>query len=74
MMDKEPISLSNEGMDAPPELPMVTYINVNGREEHESIIKDAKMCEYLGIDQVFEIMKYLKRWGGWLNGTENGNI
>lgn len=60
-----PISLS-DGIDPPAELPPVKYINVNGREEHEALLKDqAKMIEF-GLDPVYETIVYLKRWGGWL--------
>lgn len=56
----------SDGIDPPAELPSVTYINVNGREEHEALLKDkAKMLE-LGLDPVYETIVYLKRWGGWL--------
>lgn len=44
----------------------VDYINVNGREEHEALLRDeAKMLE-LGLDPMYERMVYLTRWGGWL--------
>jgi len=43
------------------------YIDIRGRKEHEAIIKDAKKCEELGLDQYYETIVYLKRWGGWLN-------
>lgn len=56
------------GIDPPPEIPTVRYIDIKGREEHEAIIKDAKKCCELGVDQMYEVMVYLKRWGGWLNG------
>jgi hypothetical protein len=42
------------------------YIKVHGRKEHEAIIRDAKKCAELGLDQMYEIMVYLKRWNGWL--------
>ena len=54
------------GIDPPAELPPVKYINIRGREEHEAIIKDAAWCKELGLDQAYEIMVYLKRWGSWL--------
>ena len=41
-------------------------INVNGREEHERFILDAEKCKENGIDQMYETMVYLKRWGNWL--------
>ena len=56
-----------EGIDPPAHLPERKVINVNGREEHEAILKDAAKCEELGLDQMFEVIIYLKRWGGWLN-------
>ena len=55
------------GIDPPSELPPVEYINVRGREEHEAIIKDAAWCKRLGLDQAYEVMVYLKRWGHWLD-------
>ena len=45
----------------------VEYIEVNGRKEHEAIIKDSQKCKDLNIDQDFEIMVYLNRWGDWLD-------
>jgi hypothetical protein len=47
-------------------LPERKHINVRGRQEHEAIIRDAAWCKELGLDQYYEIMVYLKRWGGWL--------
>jgi hypothetical protein len=56
----------SEGIDPPAHLPEIRRIDVRGREEHEAIIKDASWCKELGIDQVYETMVYLKRWGAWL--------
>lgn len=55
------------GIDPPAEIPPVRCINVNARREHEAILKDEKKCLELGLDQYYEVMVYLKRWGGWLN-------
>ncbi len=41
-------------------------ISVYGLREHEAIIKDAKKCKSLGLDEMFEEMIYFKRWGNWL--------
>lgn len=41
-------------------------IDVHGRKEHETIIKDKVKCEQLGLDQYYEVIVYLKRWGDWL--------
>lgn len=54
------------GIDPPAELPETRYINVRGREEHEAVIKDTALCKELGLDQLYEAMVYLKRWGSWL--------
>jgi hypothetical protein len=60
------IPLSHD-IDPPAEQIPVKYINVNGREEHEALLRDeAKMLE-LGLDPIYEKIVYLKRWGGWLN-------
>ena len=64
---REPIQLSNDGISTPPEMIPVTYLNVNGREEHESLLKDAQKCSELGLDIFYETMVYIRRWGGWLN-------
>lgn len=56
----------SEGIDPPAELPAVKWININGREQHEAVLKDSVKCEELGLDQYYEIMIYLKRWGGWM--------
>lgn len=55
-----------DSIDAPAQLPEIKCINVRGREEHEAVIKDAPLCEELGLDKMYEIMVYLKRWGAWL--------
>jgi hypothetical protein len=41
-------------------------INVSGREEHEAIIRDSAKCKELGLDQIYETIVYLRRWGSWL--------
>ena len=56
----------NDAEEPPAERPPTKYINIRGRQEHEAIIKDAKRCQELGLDQAYEVMVYLKRWGGWL--------
>lgn len=61
----KPIGLGHT-IDPPSEMPPVKYINVRGREEHEAIIKDHDWCTELGLDQAYEIIVYLKRWGSWL--------
>lgn len=58
------------GIEPPAELPPRKVINVHGREEHEALLKDAKMCGELGIDQIYETMIYLNRWGGWLKDEQ----
>lgn len=60
-----------EGINPPDKLPETKYINVNGRKEHEDLIRNTEKCAEIGLDQYFEIMVYLKRWGGWLNETES---
>jgi hypothetical protein len=56
----------SDGEDPPAEIPERRVVNVNGREEHEAIIQDAAKCRELGLDQVYETIVYLSRWGGWL--------
>lgn len=56
-----------DGIDPTPIQSETKWINVRGREEHESIIKDAALCKELGLDQIYEVMVYLKRWGSWLS-------
>ena len=56
------------GGKTPPPHPLERItINVRGREEHEAVIRNATKCKELGVDQMYETMIYLKRWGGWLN-------
>lgn len=62
-----------EGIDPPAELLPVKYINVNGREEHEALLRDEKKMLELGLDPYFEKMVYLKRWSGWLEDVSDGN-
>ena len=57
-----------DSVNAPPQEELeIKWINVRGREEHEAIISNADWCKELGLDQQYEIMVYLKRWGEWLN-------
>ncbi len=59
---------SFRGIDPPAhELPR-KLINVNGREEHEAMLRDSDKMWSLGLDPVYEKMVYLRRWGSWLNG------
>lgn len=44
----------------------VRYIDVNGREEHEAMLKDEAKMISLGLDPTYEKIIYLKRWGSWL--------
>ncbi len=57
-------------------LPEPIWIDVKGREEHESLLRDSDKMWSLGLDPSFEKMVYLKRWGSWLNGCTNftGNL
>ena len=50
----------------PAEIPETKWINVHGREEHEALIKNVKKCRELGLDQIYETIVYLKRWGCWM--------
>jgi len=54
------------GINPPAEMPPVRYIDVNGREEHEAMLKDEAKMLSLGLDPVYERIVYLKRWGSWL--------
>ncbi len=53
-------------IDPPDKRPETKWINVKGRQEHEAVIKNAALCKELGLDQIFETMVYLNRWGSWL--------
>ena len=57
------------GIDPPAQLPERKCINVNGREEHEALLKDPERMKSLGLDPFFETMVYLQSWGGWLSDT-----
>jgi len=57
----------SDGINHTSEVLPVKWINVHGREEHEAIIRDVAWCRELGLDQMYEIMVYLHRWGSWLN-------
>ncbi len=66
-LPSDPIPLGDDGIDPGPDrLPMPTLVNVNGREEHEAMLKDSEKMISLGLDPYFETMVYLQRWGGWL--------
>lgn len=58
------------GIDPPAEKLTCEYVNVNGRKEHEAMLKDHKRMEELGLDPIYETIVYLKRWGGWLADEE----
>lgn len=55
------------GIDPPADYIKRKLIDVKGREEHEALIKNASKCKELGLDQVYEAIVYLNRWGSWLN-------
>ena len=63
-LDVETDSLG--GITPPAQIPTRKTINIRGRVEHEAAIKDAHLCKTLGLDQAYETMIYLKRWGSWL--------
>lgn len=63
----------SDGFNPPShEIPRKT-IDVKGREEHEALIRNSAKCKELGLDQYYEIMVYLKRWGGWLEQPPEDN-
>jgi hypothetical protein len=63
-------------LDPPAERPETKWINVQGREEHEALLRDSNKMWSLGLDPYYEKIVYLKRWGSWLNGSQNfdGNL
>jgi hypothetical protein len=56
----------SDGEESPSEIPERRIVCVNSRKDHEAIIQDATMCSVLGLDQIYETLVYLNRWGGWL--------
>tara|TARA_R110000868_G_scaffold200302_2_gene447617 strand:+ start:915 stop:1133 length:219 start_codon:yes stop_codon:yes gene_type:complete len=64
------------GIDPPSHKLETKLINVNGREEHEAMLREPDKMLSLGLDPVYEKMVYLGRWGSWLNGCINytGNV
>lgn len=56
------------GIDPPAHKLEPKLINVKGREEHETMLRDSNKMHSLGLDPVYEKMVYLKRWGSRLNG------
>ena len=42
------------GIDPPTHEVPIRYINVNGREEHESLLRDEKKMLQLGLDPYYE--------------------
>lgn len=65
-MNKQIQPLS-DSLDPPAEQIPVRWVNVCGRKENEALIKDTAKCKELGLDQVYETIVYLKRWGNWLS-------
>lgn len=70
-MDSKAIPLEHCGIEPPAQMLETKWINVNGRREHESILKNSEKCKELGLDQYYEIMVYLKRWGSWIDSPPN---
>jgi len=68
-LNGEPIPLSNDYLDLPPEKLETKWVNVKGREEHETLLRDSNKMWSLGLDPMYEKMVYLRRWGSWLNGS-----
>jgi hypothetical protein len=63
----EMVPLEDDGINPPPErFPMPTLISVNGRIEHEAMLRDHEKMASLGLDPYYETIVYLNRWGGWL--------
>ncbi len=62
-MNTIPLTQGEDPTAYPPER---KSIDVRGRKEHESWLKDPKKCAEYGLDVHYETMIYLKRWGGWL--------
>ncbi len=58
--------IANGGIWPPSQMPERREINVNGREEHEALLRDPDKMKELGLDPIYEIMVYLKRWGSLL--------
>ena len=56
------------GIDPPAGRIETKWINVNGREEHEVMLRDVDKMRSLGLDPIYEKIVYLKSWGSWLNG------
>lgn len=55
-----------DGENPPAEQIPVRLVNVNGREEHEAMLKDEAKMLSLGLDPIYERIVYIKRWGSWL--------
>lgn len=68
-MNAKPIPLGSPRIDPPPQLLETRYIDVQGREEHEALLRDTNKMWELGLDPCYEKMVYLRRWGSWLNGS-----
>lgn len=69
-VDNEPFSNIGpltEGSYPSHENPGRRSIDVKGRKEHEEWLKDPKKCKDAGLDHTYEVLVYLRRWGGWLN-------
>lgn len=65
-LNLKPIPLEDCGICPPTQEIETKWINVRGRREHEALIKDGDKCRELGLDQIYETIVYLKRWGDWL--------
>jgi hypothetical protein len=59
------------GVNPPSELPLIRQVNVNGREEHEELLRNEQKMLSLGLDPIYERIVYLKRWGGWLHENKD---
>ena len=66
LVNKKILPLPDDSDVSMQQIPVI-WIQIKGRKEHESIVKDANKCNELGLDQVYETIVYLKKWGGWLS-------
>jgi len=65
-LNAKPIPLEESGICPPAQQLETVWVNVRGREEHEALLKNSDKCKELGLDQVYETIVYLKKWGDWL--------
>ena len=56
-----------EGLTPPDSALECSYHLVNGRQEHEDLLRNPKLCKELGLDLFFERTVFYHQYGVWIS-------